>query len=308
MTEQTTPMTDETIAAQDSSIDTARQDLYPKNSTAAAIKQVIEESKNLAKSADADLPKHWSEKDKGVFNTLDGKTKQWLLQRHRDMESDYTKKTMGLSEERKKYGDLNKIFEPHREELNRYGLNESQAVQELLRLYQSSQQTTVANPPTGQGDEERNAIKQSIADLQKRFTAQQTQQQAIAIRIGQQKIKELTDSKDETGKNKYPHFDDLLPSILMLAHADLVEGRAPQLVELYERAMWANPKLRQDLLSAQLRAAEQDQAQQRKEKLLAAQKAGSSVYGAAGNNLPSQRPARTIREELEAAFREATAV
>lgn len=302
------PATDSTAAetsAQPAADDAKSAAIYPAKSTAADIKKAFDAAK--AQGADTALhaPQHWPDKDKALFTKLDQSTKQWLLQRHKEMEGNYTKKSMEIAEERKRYGELSQAFAPYRQDLEKLGLSETQAVNELLRLYKEQQQRGIATPLPDHP--ELQSIKYSVQQLAQVFTAQRAQQQELAIRFGMQKIKSLTDAKDETGQPRHRHFEKLLPTIVMLAHADLRQGREPQLDDLYERAKWTDPELRQQELAAQLSAAEQQQKAARQTKRQAAAKAGSSVYGASDGTRSQARPQRTLREELEAAFRDSAA-
>jgi len=83
-----------------------------------------------------------------------------------------------------------------------------------------------------------------------------------------------------------------------------LQGREPQLGDLYERAKWTDAEIRQAELAAQLDAAEKQRAASRRDKRQAAGNAGSSIYGKSAPGHATNRPARTLREELEAAFRE----
>jgi hypothetical protein len=300
-------MNEEIDQAQDTpAAETTDKITYPENSTAADLQKAFAEARQQQSEIELLAPKHWAERDKQIFGKLDGRTKQWLLQRHKEMEGNYTKKTMELSEERKRYSEFTSVFTPYREELQRRGLSEVQAAAELLRLYQEQglgrgvSNADAAKPPTHEVEN----LKKSFGELQQVFQQQQRQQQQLAIRIGQQKIKDLIDSKDETGQSKHKHFDKLLPTILMLAHADLLQGREPQLGDLYERAKWTDAEIRQAELAAQLDAAEKQRAASRRDKRQAAGNAGSSIYGKSAPGHATNRPARTLREELEAAFRE----
>lgn len=290
--------------------------LYPKGSVAADLKTAFENEKNIY----ANAPEHWSDEDKATFSGLDDKAKTWVMRRHKSMEADYTRKTTDLSKERKRYGDLQKIFEEYKEDLSRAGVDEASAVSELFNVYRDlkrNPQATIKHlsdvfgyktdmaPPVK--NEDPSDIKKEIDQLKGVLAHQQMQQATHAIRIGQQRIKDMVDAKDVTGKSLYPHFGALLPQITMLAHADLLQGKQPDLKDLYERAGWAHPNLRDEFLSGHLKSAEKKRQDETKVKTETAKRAGASIYGTPGANAVQRKPAQSLREELEAAYRNAQA-
>ncbi|TAH36540.1 MAG: hypothetical protein EYC62_02535 [Alphaproteobacteria bacterium] len=289
---------------------------YPKGSVAADLKTAFQNEK----TAYATAPEHWSDEDKATFSSLDDRTKSWVMRRHKSMEADYTKKTTDISKERKRYGDLQKIFDEYKDDLSRAGVDEAAAVAELFGVYRNlkrNPQATIkhisdlygynaeAVPPVK--NNEPSDIKKEIDQLKGVLAQQQMQQAAGAIRIGQQRIKDMIEAKDVTGKNMYPHFDTLLPHITMLAHADLLQGKQPDLKDLYERAGWAHPNLREEFLSGHLKSAEKRKQDEDRAKVEIAKRAGASIYGTPGANAVQRKPAQSLREELEAAYRNAQA-
>lgn len=88
--------------------------------------------------------------------------------------------------------------------------------------------------------------------------------------------------------------------------ADLMEaGRAETLEDAYAAAVWAHPDTRKILLERQ----QQERAQNKSARALAARRASSSVHGTpAGSAGPIVRPNATVREALEAAFDEHTSI
>jgi hypothetical protein len=288
-------------------------EIYRDGSTAAELK------KSFAKFADAEgltVPAHWPSEDRVMFQTLDHNTKQWLLQRHKAMESDYTKKTMDVAKERKKYTDLDKIFDQYKQDLIESGVDEARAVERLFSSYKDFKSnphaalTKIAaqygaelrlNDAAKDGDS-RN-IKQEIEQLKNAILQEKQNTAHLSLKMGRNKIDGFTAMTDVAGKKLYPHFDQLLPQIVMLAHADILEGKQPDIKDLYDRAAWAHPDVRGELLSAQLSAAEKKKMENQRLKIESAKKAGASVYGTPSANAMTARPAKSLREELEAAFR-----
>ena len=289
-------------------------EMYPDGSTAAELKKSFAK---FTESEDLAAPSHWPSEDKLMFQALDQNIKQWLLQRHKAMESDYTKKTMDIAKDRKKYGDLDKVFDQYKQDLIESGVDEARAVAQLFSSYKSfksnpHQALTQIAAQYGidlkVGDAEKNgdsqSIKQEIEQLKNAIMQEKKNNAHLSIKMGRNKIDGFTAMTDATGKKMYPHFDRLLPQIVMLAHADLVEGKQPDIKDLYDRAAWAHPEVRGEFLSAQLSAAEKKKIENQKMKIESAKKAGASVYGTPSANAMMARPTKSLREELEAAFRD----
>lgn len=308
------------------------QSIYPKGSTAADLEAAFEQARKGEKilmeapdQGDPKLPEHWSEDDKAAFKALDSKAKNWLLSRHKAMEGDYTRKTMELAKDRKKVEKLaavDKVFEQYKDDLMASGVDEARATAELMEAYRQLRrdpkavlqrlaqtygvelQSSKAEELSGGNIPEWDQLKNEIGQLKAGMQQQMQQQILQSIRMGQHKINNLKEAKDETGRELYPHFESLLPEMLMLAHADVAMGKQPDLNDLYERSGWSHPTIRQEFIAAQQQSAAKQKAEQNRAKVEAAKKAGVSVYGVPATDGGSKRPARTLREELEAAFRD----
>lgn len=290
--------------------------LYPAGSTAADLKAAFDEARKghdvleSASAIEAKIPEHWSDEDKAAFKALDPKAKSWLIGRHRAMEGDYTRKTMNVSKDKKrmdKLSSIEQLFAPYQAEMAAMGMDEVTAASELLHAYRQLKYNSQAVLGTNQPMEAmpQNDLRHEIHQLKQGLQQQAMQQWHQSIRIGQHKINAVRDAVDEAGRKTYPHFDTLLPDMVMLARADLMAGKPVELADLYNRAGWSNSAIREEFIAAQRDAAAKQKTEQNRAKVEAAKKAGASVYGAPqGQNGQAKRPARSIREELEAAFRD----
>jgi hypothetical protein len=115
-------------------------------------------------------------------------------------------------------------------------------------------------------------------------------------------INDFANAKDADGNLLHPHYAELEGEMMQLAYADRTVGRTPVVADLYDRAAWANPVVRDKLLASQREAEDRTQAAARKAKAEAAQRAGSSVTGApsSGQVPNSGAPDRSIRDEIRA--------
>jgi len=115
-------------------------------------------------------------------------------------------------------------------------------------------------------------------------------------------ITEFANAKDADGNLLHPHYAELEGEMMQLAWADRSAGRTPVIANLYERAAWANPVVRDKMLASQREADDREAAAARKAKAEAALRAGSSVTGApsSGQVPNSTTGARSIRDEIRA--------
>jgi len=115
-------------------------------------------------------------------------------------------------------------------------------------------------------------------------------------------ITEFANAKDADGNLLHPHYAELEGEMMQLAWADRSAGRTPVTANLYERAAWANPVVRDKMLASQREADDREAAAARKAKAEAALRAGSSVTGApsSGQVPNSSTGDRSIRDEIRA--------
>ena len=275
------------------------------------------QASEVAAETPIDAPVHWSDEHKETFKGLPRQAQQFVLDRHRSMESDYTRKTTELSERSKqydRYASFDKLFEPYRPRLQAMGLDESGAIQRLLNaqsmlerdpksaLAQLAKQYGVefgeagsnqfADPDLQRVSQELAQLKMSIA--QREQAEQQTRQGQL---LGE--IEAFKSSKDETGNPKYPHFDKLRPAIAGLLHA----GDAKDLADAYDRAAWAHPEVRTEILERQRKTEAEATAKAAAEKARDAQ----GRFLPNGKGIPkTEAPAKeSLRQELDRRLKEA---
>ncbi len=74
-------------------------------------------------------PTSWAAKDKELFAKQTPEAKAFLLERHRSMEADYTRKTQDLASLRKDYEAVDVIFAPQRDRMKAANVTASQLIQ-----------------------------------------------------------------------------------------------------------------------------------------------------------------------------------
>ena len=241
-------------------------------------------------------PEHWPEETRTQFEAAPREWQEWALKRDSEVDNMIREKTEGISDFRKTYDPVEKIFEPYRNQLIMAGLtpadvisrwaaaeqmlqNEpAKAIQYLMQQYNISAdalsgEEVSEDPDIASIRQEINALRTDIT------TRQQTDQQASQQAISNQ-IQQFVEEKDEAGNPKHPYFEDVTADIVGLAKAEWSQGRKPDLNNLYERAVWANPDTRAKLQDAQQKAASKASEKEAQRKAKEAKAAAASVSGA----------------------------
>lgn len=264
-----------------------------------------------------EAPQHWASADKERFAKLSPDGQQFLLDRHKAMEGDYTRNMQAIAPLRKtveqwqpylqQFGPNatpDKVFNHllqaeynlrngtpeqktalFRQWAQDYGINLDQAVQPAADEYVDPHVAT---------------LKQQLAQLEawrnSREQAEQHHQRQQAERQHselQSTISAFSTEKTEAGTPAHPHYEAVRETMAALIGG----GQAQDLKTAYDMAVWARPDLRQQLLAAQHEAATRKTAEEAKAKARKAGTAAASVHGKPVGATP-QGPADNIRDEL----------
>lgn len=295
----------------------ADEDLSGDTSTEDEESEDTEDSGNEETSEEAiEPPQHWSEADKETFRNVPKEAQEFLLNRHKAMEADYTRKTQELADVRKSYEAIDQVMAPFQGQMQELGISQPEVIQrwaaaenylntnpaEAIQWLAQSYGVDLGNmPEQSQADPAVQKLQQELHELRQSVTQrEQTEaQQRTSSMLDQ--IRTFADEKDEAGNAAHPYFEDVMDDMLTLARAEAVAGRTPVLNDLYEKAVWANPTVRDQMLSAQRKAAEKKAADEARAKAAAAKKASKSVSGSpSGKSAPSSDLG--LRETLEQAY------
>ena len=77
-------------------------------------------------------PQSMSAKDREAFYTLPPESQQWISDRVKSQEADYTRKTMEVAEQRKMYDKLEQAIAPRRQQFAMSGMDDSTAIGQLF--------------------------------------------------------------------------------------------------------------------------------------------------------------------------------
>lgn len=257
-------------------------------------------------------PEDWSADDKAVFDSLDEAGKQFLLRRHKELEGESTKRFQEASELRKRYEPLDQILQPYEVELQRSGMTVAQGVQQLIAAHEfikrdprtAIQQLAKAHRIEVSFDDdleddltdpEVKALKSKLEALEGQLRSRESQPDPSL----QQQITAFADARTDSGELLYPHFDQVRPAMAALLNS----GRAQTLEDAYEKAVWAEPELREELLKAERDKAAQEAEEARKQKVAAAKKQPPS---AKSKKRVQEASPKSLRDELASQLQEAS--
>ena len=256
-------------------------------------------------------PSHWSEEHKELFRRQSPEAQQFVLERHKAMEGDYTRKSQEIAEQRKRFETIQAALEPYRPMLQQRGINEQDAIRALFeaqRMLDTDPKAGIARLAQSYGvsldkpegafvDPDLQSVRSEVENLRRELAlrdqqARQAQQQSL-----QQTIQQFQDAKDAKGEPAHPHFDKVKGVIGAL----LTSGAASDLEDAYQQAVFANPELRKQILEAERSAAaEKAKAEAAKHAEEARKKAIPTGKGATAS---AAKEPQTLREQLQAEWR-----
>ena len=211
-----------------------------------------------------EAPKNWAPSDRETFKSLDAKGRDFLLRRHRDMETAYTKKQQALVEDQRLAENFKKTLNPYNDYLKQNNIDATVAVDKLLstemRLRTASPHEKAAilndlakhygaqfdpeyevpqvDPQTKYLHEELNKQRQYLERLEH-------ERQANEARGYQKQINDFVNTTDSDGNLKFEHFEDVRKDMGFL----LENGRANDLEDAYNKAVLLNEELRSKVIS-----------------------------------------------------------
>jgi hypothetical protein len=123
----------------------AAKDAATKAAPAVAAAEQTPEQKAAA-AATLDAPANWAAPDKAMLADLqkqNPRAAQWLLDRHKAMEADHTRKTTAIAEFRKEYEPVHQMFVPWRDKMQAAGYTPST----LIKAWASVEQDLTSGDP-----------------------------------------------------------------------------------------------------------------------------------------------------------------
>lgn len=255
-------------------------------------------------------PNNWPPQEKQFFSQLPPAMQHAYMDRARSLMADYTRKTQEIGQVRQRYADIDRLIGPREKEWAIGGMSTGQALNQLLALSDFAAEKPAdfvkffceqrgidlgqltGSARTGQQGEPATTdpqilqLRRQLSEVQqnlnqsqqtekKRQETLQRQQYEQQLQQTVQVINQFASQTDSRGRLLYPYFNDLEDDIRI----EMQTGRAKNLGEAYQTAVWANPSTRAKML-ARSRASENSKARARAE---AAKRASSSVSQSNGS-------------------------
>lgn len=278
---------------------------------------------------DVDPIERWSEEYKAAFNALDKKSKKLVMEQYKNFQRDYTKKSMEIADTKREYESIAQAMAPVSNLLQQHGMthadgiralvnaqqqlmtNPAFAIDSLVQQYGGNAAKEIvaglarkygiqADPDDGHADYEDpeiKALKQELQQMRSLVEQNQTQSQQRQQAELTNQIKLFREATDDSGNLLHPHFEALRVKMGKLINA----GEATDLDDAYQKAIYLDDNLRQQVIDEQRRAKAAEEDRKRKEKLAASK---SAMKKPSGRHAAPEQPKRkmSIEESLEEAF------
>lgn len=284
-----------------------------------------QEAEGETQVADAiEYPQHWDQAHKAEFEALPPESQRFLLDRHKSMEADYTKKNMETADLRREYEPVDQMmraFTPMMQQtgigpgelIRRWAQAESylnsqpeQAIKQLANHY-GVDLAAIAFDSPAQQQQAPQAGESGYQDPQ--VQSLQSQVHNLSAQQNLQVINAFADEVGQDGQKLRPYFDEVAQTISQDLHAARMLGLQPSLQELYDQACWKTASVREKMIAAQGQQKQVDTqqradqaAEEARKKAAQARAANKSITGDAGSNAEPKPKFDTIEEAAAAAF------
>ena len=264
-------------------------------------------------------PNHWPKDFAAKFEALEPPAQHLFMQRYKDLEGDYTKKTQAIAKYKKRQDAFDEIMAPFKSQFERAGMDDVGAVRQLLAAHDYLRKDpanainwlasqygvdigAIGNDPALEdefADPQVKQLQQQVAQLTGFIQNQQTQQQSYEQASTQSFIDQFAAETDASGNPAHPHFE----TVRSVMGSLISSGNATDLKSAYEAAVYANPELRQEELKRV--AAPQSQAKVKTEAVQKAKKAQRSKVRGSATPAAQALPANaSIRDTINASIRQ----
>lgn len=284
------------------------------------------------------LPSRWTAEKRAKFDSLPDESKDLIHDVLLERERDYTQKVNALSNKEKNLAEQAQMASGFQEVLKPYGnliASTGRQPQEVVGILLEQVATLRFGTPdakrallTGLASEygvQLNAepqndvyidpqvaqlqqqVQQLTGFIQQQQTHQQTQHKQQQSASYAQIIDQVADETDASGNNVRPHFDKLAATPEFKAMRQVLQQANPQadlkdiLAQAYDRTVYANPEIRDELLAQERKAAAEAARAAQQKQVEIARKAGVTVSGAPNSAANGFQPT-TVRGAIEQAW------
>jgi hypothetical protein len=278
-----------------------------------------DEPAEAAELEELQAPNHWPKDFAAKFEALDAPAQHMFMERYKDLEGDYTKKTQAIAKYKKRQDAFDEIMAPFKSQFERAGMDDVGAVRQLLAAHDYLRKDpanainwlasqygvdigAIGNDPALEdefADPQVKQLQQQVAQLTGFIQNQQTQQQSYEQASTQSFIDQFAAETDASGNPAHPHFE----TVRSVMGSLISSGNATDLKSAYDMAVYANPELRQEELKRV--AARQSQAKVKTEAVQKAKKAQRSKVRGSATPAAQALPANaSIRDTINASIRQ----
>lgn len=216
---------------------------------------------------EAEALAHWPEEKRKTFQNLSKEAKEFVLEREKNFNSDYTKKTQKHAEELRIAEKYKQALSPHEDYLRSIGMDPMDAATNLIaferRLANASpkEKAQIIRQLADQykadfTDESEEPVDPKISRLESKVLEQenylrridQERKEAKEYEI-QRTINDFKNTKDSSGRPKYPHFESVMQDMGDFIETAERRGKHITMESAYESAIMLNNELRQEYIS-----------------------------------------------------------
>ncbi len=280
--------------------------------------EVSPEASQESETVEAQAPWDWNNEAKEEFRKLPKEAQSIILKRSKEWEALRNRQKAELDRQFQENHDIHRVVNSHRQNWALEGITPSQVLEHYAALHNfikhdpagavrwiASQNGIDLNEAATFQEEEVDPAYQELQQELQELKAWRQQQETFAqqqhFHSTSSDIQSWAEETDPSGRSIRPFFQqvysDMLPIVDYMRRAEPSKPNRIILQEAYDRAVWANPQTRQQVLQQQ----EAKRVQEKKQRVGAARTASQSLNGAPGTRLTPSMP-EDLRGMLEAAF------
>lgn len=268
-------------------------------------------------------PGRLNEKERQAFEALDPQSQKVVGEAFRNMQAQYTRTTQELKGYKQRFDNLEEILAPRRQGFAMQGLDDVRVVSQLFALSDFADknpqqfiqwfaqqrgltpeqiapqpQPHYVDPELAKRDKEITQLRNELGQFQTKFQSREQQETVARARALESHIQTFRNQTGPDGKPLHPFFDELDEDMAFFFES----GKAKDISQAYELAVYANPSTRQKILEAKENEAQRKAAEDMRLRADRARRAGSSISGQ-GNSQIQRAPVNgSVKDDLSEAW------
>lgn len=246
---------------------------------------------------------HWANEDKDAFKKMPREAQEFLISKDKKFQAHYTRKLQEVAE-------IRRALEPARPEMQYFGVSEADAIRRLVGAHKMLQEkpyeairfiadtygidlgkSTAAEPRPEESAalSEVRSIRQEMANRER---------MALQARVM------AWEKQIETFKKDHEFFEEVEPAMTRIAEGYAARGEdIPDLANLYDQAVYADPTIRQRAIARDRSAEEKRRIEAERASAKKARRAvNAKVRGSSAAAEERPKSDKTLRDDLAAAW------